>query len=109
MMTTKTAARSPKTQAPARVHKAKPQLINLVGGAKDQLEELTGLASDSVSRLSKVEDGWQLVINMVELKRIPASTDMLAIFEVTLDAEGNITGYHRSRRYLRDQIQEDDS
>jgi hypothetical protein len=75
--------------------------------AMTQLGDLTGLASDNVSSLAKTDGGWQLVVNMIELKRIPPSTDVLATFEVSLDAEGNIAAYHRSRRYLRDQILDD--
>lgn len=80
---------------------------DLVRSAKSQVEDLTGLLSDSVSSMNKVDDGWHLVVNMIELKRIPSSTDVLATFDVSLDADGNVTGYHRHRRYLRDQILEE--
>jgi hypothetical protein len=80
---------------------------DLVRGAKAQLGDLTGLPSDSVSGLAKADGGWELVVNMIELKRIPPSTDVLATYEVSLDGEGNVTAYHRSRRYLRDQVLED--
>lgn len=107
MVTTKQTVHGPKPQA-AAVQGAK-SLKELMRIAKAQVEDLTGLPSDCVSGLSKTNDGWHLVINLIELKRIPASTDVLATFNVTLDAEGNVASYHRSRRYLRSQIQEETS
>lgn len=80
----------------------------VVRSAMAQLGDITGLISDNVSSLTKVDSGWQLVVNMIELKRIPPSTDMLASFDVSVDGKGNITRYQRSRRYLRDQILEED-
>lgn len=79
----------------------------VVHGAMKQLGDMTGLAGDNVSNLTKVDGGWHLVVNMIELKRIPPSTDMLASFDVSVDGKGNITNYQRSRRYLRDQILEE--
>lgn len=80
---------------------------DVVVEAKTQLQDLTGLVADSVSDMSHEDGGWRLVVNMIELKRIPAATDVLAAFDVRLDEDGNVTGYHRSRRYLRDQVAED--
>ncbi len=81
----------------------------VVRSAMAQLGDMTGLVGDNVSSLTKVDSGWQLVVNMIELKRIPPSTDMLACFDVSVDDEGNVTNYQRSRRYLRDQILEEDA
>jgi hypothetical protein len=75
--------------------------------AASQLSELTNLKLDSVSAVNKKDSGWQVVVNLIELARIPHSTDVLGAYEVQLDAEGNMQGYHRGARYLRDQIGED--
>jgi hypothetical protein len=45
---------------------------------------------------------------MVELERIPHSTDMLSSFDVSVDGDGNVVSYQRTRRYLRDQALEED-
>jgi len=81
----------------------------VVRNGKAQLGDLIGLVADSVSSLSKVDGGWKLVINMIELKRIPPSTDVLASFDVSMDEAGNVIDYQRSRRYRRDQMMEDAS
>jgi Gas vesicle synthesis protein GvpO len=71
--------------------------------AAKQLAELTNLKFDSVSAVDKKETGWHVTVNVVELSRIPHSTDVLGVYEVDLDAEGNLEGYRRGPRYLRDQ------
>ena len=74
--------------------------------AKDQLTELTHMKSDTVSALFKDDQGWHVVLEMLEMKRIPESTDMLASYDTLLDEEGNMIKYHRVRRYLRAQLLE---
>ncbi len=38
---------------------------------------------------------------MLELRRIPNTTDVLAIYEVTVDSDGDLEGYRRLHRYVR--------
>jgi hypothetical protein len=71
--------------------------------ASKQLSELTNLKLDSVSAVDKKETGWHVTVNMLELTRIPHSTDIIASYEVELDAEGTLESYRRGPRYLRDQ------
>jgi len=72
--------------------------------AKDQLSALTGLKASTVSSLSHDEDGWHIVADLIELKRIPEASDILATYEVQLDEKGNLVSYQRTRRYTRGQI-----
>ncbi|HEY9475048.1 MAG TPA: gas vesicle protein [Mycobacteriales bacterium] len=71
--------------------------------AMDQLSALTGRDADSVSRLERVEDGWLLNVEVIELERIPQSTSVLGSYQVHTDDDGNITAYQRTRRYYRNQ------
>jgi Gas vesicle synthesis protein GvpO len=82
-------------------------IVELIKNVKAQLQELTGFSADSVSDFTATEGGWEMTVNLLELKRIPASTDLLAAYRITLDKAGNVTGYHRARRYLRDQVMEE--
>lgn len=75
--------------------------------AREQLVEVTRLTPDTVSSVRKEEDGWHVAIEMVEMKRIPDSTDMLATYELLLDADGNLLQYERTKRYYRSQAQEE--
>ncbi|MBI5956550.1 MAG: gas vesicle protein [Chloroflexi bacterium] len=74
--------------------------------AKEQLARLTGLKPDTVSALSKAEEGWHVSVDLIELKRIPEATDVLATYEVVLDDAGNMIRYERTKRYYRGQVTE---
>lgn len=84
-----------------------PSTLELIRKVKDELHELTGFTADSVTEVNATEDGWEIIVNLLELKRIPASTDLLAAYRITLDRDGNVVGYARVRRYLRDQVMEE--
>ena len=73
--------------------------------AKEQLALLTGLKPDTVSSLSKDENEWRVTVDIVQLKRIPESTDVLATYEVKLDDDGNVISYQRTRSYHRGDIE----
>lgn len=71
--------------------------------ARQQLAELTGRPPESVLGLRKDDDGWKVTLEVVELSRIPPSTDLLGCYVVSLDDEGELVGYERVRRYQRGQ------
>ena len=71
--------------------------------AKEQITELTGKKVDTISSFTNDEQGWQVAVELVEMKRLPESSDMLATYAVHLDAEGHLLNYKRTRRYRRDE------
>ncbi|MGW0557705.1 gas vesicle protein GvpO [Streptomyces sp. NPDC002926] len=79
----------------------RPGPMELLRQARAQLTELTGMEVESVSSFIQAEDGWSLEVEVLELARVPATTSLLATYEVTLDAQGELTGYRRVRRYER--------
>lgn len=81
--------------------------VAIIGRARDELQHLTGYKVDSVSAFERNDDGWRLSVIVVELRRIPAATDVLASYEVILDEAGDIVTYHRGNRYFRDQVGQD--
>ncbi|MBQ0906453.1 gas vesicle protein [Micromonospora sp. U21] len=66
-----------------------------------QLVELTGREPSGTTSLEATEDGWLVGVELVEAHRIPASVDLLGLYEVELDIEGGLLGYRRVRRYQR--------
>lgn len=76
----------------------------IVQQAKDQLSVLTGLKPDTVSSLGRDEQGWHVAVEMVEMKRIPDSNDVLATYDILLDDKGNLISYQRTQRYYRAQV-----
>jgi len=75
--------------------------------AKQQLTELTGLKPDTVSSMCKDEEGWHVNVDLIQLCRIPDTSDVLATYETLLDEQGNLLRYQRTRRYLRSETMDD--
>lgn len=72
--------------------------------AAEQLAQLLGRPPDSVSSLKPNEDGWVAQVEVVELERIPDTTSVMASYKVTLDEDGELISYERTRRYTRGMI-----
>jgi Gas vesicle synthesis protein GvpO len=80
----------------------------LVGRARAQVEELFGKPVEAVSAFEQANgdgngDGWTVTLELLELERIPETTSLLGTYEATLDADGNLLGARRTRRYPRNQ------
>ncbi|HZU20829.1 MAG TPA: gas vesicle protein [Gaiellaceae bacterium] len=73
----------------------------LVQRARDQLRDLRGADAESVSSIKRIDDGWRIGLEVVEVHRIPESTDVLATYEVDLDGDGNLITFERTARYHR--------
>jgi len=69
--------------------------------AAQQLLELTGKGVEGVTGLERTDDGWKVHVEVVEVRRIPDTTDVLALYEVQVDEDGDLIGYRRLRRYAR--------
>lgn len=76
---------------------------DVVARARAQLAALHGAEPESISSLERTEDGWRATFEVLELARVPDSTDVLASYEVVLDEDKNVTRYARLRRYYRAQ------
>jgi hypothetical protein len=73
-----------------------------------ELPELLGRSIESVLGFEHDDDsGWRVTVQVVELTRVPQTTDVLGDYEATLDREGTLTGYRRIRRYHRNQVDQD--
>ena len=76
--------------------------------ARQLVEELAGKRAESVSGVYRAEGGgWTVAVDVVELSRIPPSTDVLATYEVTIDRDGELVELARARRYVRNQSDEE--
>jgi hypothetical protein len=80
----------------------------VVASAREALAALVGKDADSVSGLDRNGDGWLVTLEVVELERIPSSTDVLASYELELDRDRKLVRYRRGRRYYRSQADDGD-
>lgn len=105
-----TAKRSPATKAtqprsgadaPRVSARQKKTASMIAASAARQLLELTGKQAEGVTGLERFEEGWIVQVEVVEVRRIPDTTDVLALYEVEVDPDGEMVGYRRVRRYTR--------
>jgi gas vesicle protein GvpO len=77
--------------------------------AKQQLLELTAKQCESVSGMTRTREGWTIRLDVVELERIPHSTDIMGSYQLELDSHGELISYERISRYYRNQGATEDS
>jgi Gas vesicle synthesis protein GvpO len=99
------AAPAPETERrpePEPVQGAGPSDARAVADrAREQLEELLERRVEAISSLERTHDGWVAGLEVVELSRIPESTDVLGSYEMELDEDLNLRRYRQVRRYHR--------
>jgi hypothetical protein len=75
--------------------------VEAARAACERLESLITRPAEGASAVERVEDGWSVAVDVLEVARIPDTTSLLATYEVRLDHDGELTGYRRVRRYRR--------
>ncbi len=76
---------------------------------REEFPQLLGRPIESLLGIERDDDddSWQVTVQIVELERVPRTTDVLGAYVVQLDSDGEIVGYRRIRRYHRGQPDED--
>ena len=75
--------------------------------ASEYVTQLTGRTPDAVSGVSRSDEGWTVTVEVVELNRIPSSTDLIASYEVLIDDDGELVDFRRGRRFMRSQASQE--
>jgi hypothetical protein len=70
------------------------------------VQELTGYEPEAVTALEWDGDIWQVTVDVLELSRIPSTTDVIGQYVVQLDDKGTLRGYQRTGRFMRSQTSE---
>lgn len=88
-----------------------PAAMSAASAAKAGLRhiiELTGREPAGVTSLEPADDnGWLVGVEVIEDRRVPSSTDVLALYQARIDADGGLVAYSRKRRYSRGQAGEE--
>jgi hypothetical protein len=73
--------------------------------AKQAVEQMESLMSRPIEAVTGIEkdgnDWWTVTLEVLELQRVPSTTDVIGKYEVTLDKDGELTGLQRTRRFTR--------
>jgi len=72
--------------------------------ARQHLQDLTGHVPEAVIGLHSQNGRWKVMLDVVELERIPRTTEVIASYEIELDERGELLGYQRVGRYYRSQV-----
>ena len=78
----------------------------IVDTARRELEQLLAREVESVSGFERDDGRWRVTLEVVEVRRIPESTDVLGSYEVVLDDDRNLVSFGQTRRYRRSQVEE---
>jgi hypothetical protein len=75
--------------------------------AAGELQLLIGRELESVVGVEHTDDGgWRVQVEVVESRRIPDTTSILAVYEVLADDDGSLLSYRRTDRYVRGRFEE---
>jgi hypothetical protein len=70
------------------------------------LEEMSGQEPEVVVAVEPDDDRWLVQVELLELARVPDTTDVLGCYEVAISFDGEPLAYHRTRRYHRGSVGE---
>ena len=80
----------------------------LLQTAREEVAAVTGRRVESISGFHRDrENGWVVDVEVLELKRVPNTMDLLATYSVTLSEDGDVQGFERRRRYHRAAVDDD--
>lgn len=71
------------------------------------LDEMVGELPEVVSGLEQADEGWLVTLELLELPRVPHTTDVLGCYQVTIGPDGEPVSFRRIGRYHRGQVDEE--
>ncbi len=74
--------------------------------ALEEVSALVGSPAEGVTAVHRTDDGWVVTIEVLEVARVPETTDVLGAYEVHVDGDGHVLEYNRLGRYLRAHVEE---
>jgi hypothetical protein len=82
-------------------------VAKVIARAREHVEQVLGEEPDGVSGIDRSNGNWCVNVEIVKLRRIPESTDVLASYAVVVDGEGDLVSLQETRRYRRSQAEDD--
>ena len=77
-------------------------MIEAMSAARRSAALVLDLPVDAVASCVRAEEGWQVVLDVIESAARMGDNDLLATYELRLSAGGEVTGFNRTGRYHRD-------
>lgn len=76
-------------------------MADAAAAGRRHIGELTTKPVEGVTSVERDDDVWVVGVEVVDDRRVPATADVLALYEAELDGDGALLGYHRVERYPR--------
>ena len=78
----------------------------IIKKAQEDFARLSKIPVDGVIGLSKTDEGWVVSLEALERRAIPDTMDVLGLYEIRLDDEGNLLGFDRKKLRKRGETEE---
>jgi hypothetical protein len=82
--------------------------LELARAALTTVQELTGYSPEAATGMEWDGESWCVTVEVLEMARIPNSTDMMGAYQVRLDGQGTLRGYKRVRRFSRGEARDEE-
>jgi hypothetical protein len=82
--------------------------LELARAALTTVEELTGHRSEAATGLEWDGESWCVTVEVLEMSRVPSTTDVIGSYQVRLDGQGTLRGYKRLRRFVRGEARDEE-
>ena len=79
----------------------------IIKKARQEFVKLGKTPANGITSFSRTEEGWLISLEALEKKSIPDTMDVLGLYEIHLDANGNLTGFDRKGLRKRGETKED--
>ncbi|PSQ04512.1 hypothetical protein BRC97_11040 [Halobacteriales archaeon QS_6_71_20] len=70
-------------------------------------EDVVGYPLSGITSIDRDEDSWIVAVEVIERSSVPDTQDILGRYEITLDDDRTVTGFRRTDRYRRDDMEQD--
>ena len=78
----------------------------VVAKAHAHIADMGKICNDGVTSMSKKNDGWTLCLEVLERKAIPDTMDILGLYEITMDNQGELLTVERKKLRKRGDTEE---
>jgi len=79
----------------------------IIKKAQEEFVRLGKTPDDGIISLYKTQEGWIVSLEVVERKAIPDTMDVLGLYEIRLDGDGNLLSFERKKLRKRGETKED--
>lgn len=89
---------------------ATPDPISLVEAqrrARTAAKDLFDYDFEGIPTVERTDDGWRVVVELLERSAVPDTQDIIGRYELTLDRAGEVTGYDLLERNRRGELEDE--